>query len=70
MTPNKELLKKSFYDINYRWDDQMISMLGKRYNILEVKPNVVALPCPIGSYGVKWYFSKSVISKPGTNLCI
>ena len=48
----------------------MRSMLGKKLKVVAVLENgVIALPSPDGSQNGRWYFMKSVVHKPGTQIC-
>ena len=47
----------------------MRSMLGKKLKVVAVLENgVIALPSPDGSQNGRWYFMKSVVHKPGTQI--
>ena len=65
---DEEFVKSEFNRSDFIWDDQMRLMLGKTFRILEITDHrTVALPSPDGSQGGKWYFPKSVITRPGIN---
>ena len=47
----------------------MRSMLGKKLKVVAVLENgIIALPSPDGSQNGRWYFMKSVVHKPGTQI--
>ena len=62
-------VKESFNSISYDWSEKMRSMLGKKLKVVAVLENgVIALPSPDGSQNGRWYFMKSVVHKPGTQI--
>ena len=64
LSDDEHLIKSEFQVSNFRWDDQMKLMMGKRFPILSIhNPKTVALPSPDGSYGGKWYFPTSLLTK-------
>jgi len=65
---DEEFVKSEFNQSNFIWDDKMRLMLGETFPILEITDHrTVALPSPDGSQDGKWYFPKSVITRPGLN---
>ena len=68
MSEVKQKLRQS----GYRWDDQMIGMLGKEFKILAVghlsNSNIIALPSPDGSQDGKWYFPYTVFYQSGNEV--
>ena len=68
LSDDEHLVKSEFGLSNFRWDYQMRLMLGEKFPIVAIfDPKTVALPSPDGSQGGKWYFPKSVITRPGIN---
>ena len=72
-------VKQSFNDVKYIpgtsfylvWNDDMRSMLGKKWKVLEVFDNgIIALPSPDGSQDGKWYFPKCVVHGSGKLIII
>ena len=70
---NSEIkVRRSFEDTKYIpgtryylvWNDEMRSMLGKKWDVLEVFNNgIIGLPSPDGSQEGKWYFPDRVVVK-------
>ena len=62
-------VKESFNSISYDWSEKMRGMLGKKLKVVAVLENgIIALPSPDGSQNGRWYFMKSVVHKPGTQI--
>ena len=60
LSSSESIVRKSFDRIGNKWNDEMITMLGKSYSVLEVLKNgVVSIESPDGSQDGKWYFSGS-----------
>ena len=67
LSSNMEYVKSTFSNTPFTWNALMVGMLGKLYEVLDVKSTSVALPSPDGSYNGKWYFPNAVISLLGIN---
>ena len=62
LSPSEDIVRDSFDEIDYIWDDLMIDMLGNPYFVLEVLEggDIIAIESPDGSQDGKWYFSSTV----------
>ena len=63
LSPFEDIVRDSFDEIDYIWDDLMIDMLGNQYFVLEVldRGNIIAIESPDGSQDGKWYFPRTVL---------
>ena len=60
----KSVVEKSFEGTSHAWSDQMRSMLGKDFPILEIRDGgIIALPSPNGQQNGKWYFHQRAVRK-------
>lgn len=64
MTTSAALVKKSFDDHGYAWDDQMYGMLGQTFPVLALPgPSHVGLPSPDHGQNGWWFFHHSVVKR-------
>ena len=64
MSNFKSVVEKSFEGTSYAWNDQMKSMLGKDFPILEVREDgIIGLPSPNGQQNGKWFFHRRAFRK-------
>ena len=72
LSNSEQKVRRSFEDTKYIpgthyylvWNDKMRSMLGKKWDVLEVFNNgIIGLPSPDGSQEGKWYFPDVVVVK-------
>ena len=69
LSSSESKVKEAFEKINFRWNDKMRNMLGKKFKVLEVLENdIIALPSPDGSQDGKYYFPESVLQLTGTQM--
>ena len=67
LSDSESKVKESFNNTKHVWNDQMKSMLGKRWQVLDVlQDGIIALPSADGSQdGTINYFHQSVVQKSG-----
>ena len=64
MSNFKSVVEKSFEGTPYAWSDQMRSMLGKDFKVLEIREDgIIGLPSPNGQQNGKWFFHQRALRK-------
>ena len=64
MSNFKSVVEKSFEGTPYAWSDQMRSMLGKDFTVLEIREDgIIGLPSPNGQQNGKWFFHQEAVRK-------
>ena len=64
MSNFKSVVEKSFEGTPYAWSDQMRSMLGKDFTVLEIREDgIIGLPSPNGQQNGKWFFHQRAVRK-------
>ena len=64
LSSSELIVRRGFDGTGYRWDEEMIPMLGNSYAVLEIlRDDAIAVKSPYGSQQDKFYFPKSVFKK-------
>ena len=64
LSSSELIVRRGFDGTGYRWDDEMIGMLGKSYTVSGVlRDDTIAVESPYESQQDKFYFLKSVLKK-------
>ena len=57
LSSSELIVRRGFDGTGYRWDEEMIPMLGNSYTVLEIlRDDTIAVKSPYGSQQDKFYF--------------
>ena len=69
LSSSELIVRRSFDGTGFRWDDEMIPMLGKHYTVQEtLRDGTIGIESPYESQQDKFYFPKSVFKKASGRL--
>ena len=69
LSSSEFIVRKSFDGTGYRWDEEMIPMLGNGFTVVEIlRDDAIAVKSPYWSQQDKFYFLKSVLRKASGRL--
>ena len=64
LSSSELIVRRGFDGTGYRWDEEMIPMLGKHYTVQEIlRDGTIGIESPYESQQEKFYFPKSVFRK-------